>query len=144
MFAVALAFTCTLAAQERGNWRAVSSNARAITSDISLAAEKIQIGFTAFPISWIRPLQPAELKAAFVFDGDSAGTGSLYKLNIPATQKFLKKNSLCGADDTQWMVSYLAGRELQIAFFSGSKVPDLTPEAIANTTNLCGVYTYVK
>ena len=112
MFAVALAFTCTLAAQERGNWRAVSSNARAITSDISLSAEKIQIDFIAFPISWIRPLQPAELKAAFVFDGDAAGTGSLYKLNIPATQKFLKKNSLCGADDTQWMVTYLAGREL--------------------------------
>ena len=144
--ALALTLTCitTLAAQERGSWRAASSNAKSITGDLTLSVEKILISFTTFPIAQIRPLQPAEIKAAFDLDGEAAGTGSLYKLNVPATQKFLKKNSLCGAEDTQWMVTYVAGHNLQVAFFSGAPVPVLTPEAIATTTNLCGIYAYVK
>jgi len=144
--ALTLALTCitTLFAQERGNWRAASSNAKSITSDIAISAEKLLISFTTFPIAQARPLKPAELKAAFDLDGEAAGTGSLYKLNIPATQKFVKKNSLCGAEDTQWMVTYVSGHTLQVAFFSGAPVPLFTPEAIATTTNLCGVYTYVK
>lgn len=148
LLSVTLAFCVTssigVLAQERGNWRAASSNARSITGDLSLAAEKILISFTTFPIAQIRPLQPAELNAAFDLDAGAAGTGSLYKLNIPATQKFLKKNSLCGADDTQWMVTHVTGHDLQVAFFSGAAVPIFTPEAIATTTSLCGVYVYVR
>jgi hypothetical protein len=148
LFCVMLAFclSCSMSvlAQERGNWRAASSNARSITGDLSLSAEKILISFTTFPIAQIRPLQPGELKAAFDLDGDAIGTGSLYKLNIPATQKFLKKNSLCGGEDTQWMVTHVVGHDLQVAFFSGSTAPVFTPEAIATTTNLCGIYAYVK
>jgi hypothetical protein len=147
-FYVTLAFclSCwvSIVAQERGNWRAASSTARSITGDIALSAEKILIGFTTFPIAQIRPLQPGELKAAFDLDTDPAGTGSLYKLNIPASQKFLKKNSLCGGEDTQWMVTHVVGHDMQVAFFSGAQVPLFTPEAIATTTNLCGIYAYVK
>jgi len=144
--ALALTLTCitTLAAQERGSWRAASSNAKSITGDLTLSVEKILISFTTFPIAQIRPLQPAEIKAAFDLDGEATGTGSLYKLNVPATQKFLKKNSLCGAEDTQWMVTHAVGHDLQVAFFSGPQVPIFTPEAIATTTNLCGIYAYVK
>jgi len=143
---LALVLTCSIrmAAQERGSWSAASSNARSITGDVSLANEKISINFVSFPISRIRDLKPAELKAAFDLDGDPAGTGGLYKLNIPATKKFLRKNSLCGGEDTQWMVAWGAGHNLQLAFFSGPEVPIFTPEAIATTTNLCGIYSYAK
>ena len=143
---VIFALTCitTLAAQEHGNWRAASSTARSITGDLNIATDKITLNFAIFTVSQIRALQPAEIKATFDLDGEPAGTGSLYKLNIPATQKFLKKNSLCGDETTQWMVTWAAGHNLQVAFFSGGPVPLFTPEAIATTTNLCGVFTYVK
>lgn len=131
-------------AQEKGSWRAANSRARSITGDISFATDKVSMNFAIFPMSQIRTLKPEELKAAFDLDGDVAGTGNLYKVNIPAKQKFLRKNSLCGAEDTQWMVTYVAGRDLHLAFFSGQKAPVFTPEAIATTTDLCGVYIYAR
>lgn len=148
LFCTALVFLLTSAlhapAQERGSWRAASSTARAITGDIAFATEKLTINFAVFPMSQIRALKPEELKAAFDLDGDVTGTGNIYKVNIPAKQKFLRKNSLCGAEDSQWMVTYVAGHELHLAFFSGQKAPVFTPEAIATTTDLCGVYTYAR
>ncbi len=147
LFVVTLALTLsTLAAaqQVRGAWRASSKNAQSITGDIAISVEKMEIGFVIFPVSQIRALQPAETKAAFDLDGEAEGTGSLYKVNIPATQKFIRKNSLCGGETTQWMVTYIEGRQLRIAFFSGPKMPVFTPDAIATTTDLCGIYTYVR
>ena len=147
VLAITLALACatTLPAQQvRGAWRAASKNAQSITGDIAISGDKMEIAFAIFPVSQIRALKPEELKATFDLDGEPAGTGSLYKLSIPATQKFLKKNSLCGDEAMQWMVTYAAGRNLQVAFFSGAAVPLFTPEAVATTTNLCGVYTYGK
>ncbi len=142
---LALVLTSSMVfAQERGTWSAASSNARSITGDVALANEKISINFATFPISRIRDLKPAELKAAFDLDGDPSGAAGLYKVNIPAAKKFLRKNSLCGGEDTQWMVAYGVGHNLQLAFFSGATVPVFTPEAIATTTTLCGIYAYVK
>lgn len=132
------------AQQVRGSWHATSKNAQSVTGDIAISGDKMEIAFAIFPVSQIRALKPEELKATFDLDGEPAGAGSLYKLNVPATQKFLKKNSLCGDETTQWMVTYVAGRSLEVAFFSGGPVPLFTPEAIATTTNLCGVYSYVK
>ena len=144
ILAFAFLHTVTAIAQEKGSWRAASSTARSITGDIAFATEKLTINFAIFPISQIRALKPEELKATFDLDGDIAGTGNMYKVNIPAKQKFLRKNSLCGAEDTQWMVTYVVGRDLHLALFSGQKVPAFTPEAIATTTDLCGVYNYVR
>jgi len=92
----------------------------------------------------VRSLEKAELSAAFDADSNANGSGSLYRLSIPAAQKFLHKNTLCGSDDTQWMVAYASGRTLQLAFFSGQKPPLLTLDAISNSTDLCGKYSYVK
>jgi hypothetical protein len=138
--------TCclTLAAQEKGYWRAVSSTAHSITGDVTLSDEKLTINFINFTIAQIRKLDPKEISAAFEAADGTTGSGNLYRLNIPAARKFLHKNSLCGADDTQWMATYVAGRSLQLAFFSGEKPPLLTPEGIANSTNLCGTYSYAK
>jgi hypothetical protein len=141
-----LSLTCStnLLAQERGSWRAASKTAQSITGDISISTDKLSINFVAFPIAQIRPLNPAEIKAAFDLDANPTGTGSLYKLNIPGDKKFLHKNALCGGEATQWMVAYATGHSLQVAFFSGDPMPVFTPEAIATTTSLCGTYSYLK
>jgi hypothetical protein len=145
--AIAAAFLLgclTLSAQEKGMWRAANSTARSITGDIALANEKITINFLTFTMVRVRALEASELSAAFDADIKANGTGSLYRLNIPASRKFLKKNSLCGAEDTEWMATYVLGRSLQIAFFSGQKPPLLTLDALANSSDVCGTYTYVE
>jgi hypothetical protein len=134
----------TVAAQEKGNWRAASSTARSITGDVSLSDEKISINFLIFTMVRIRSLDKAELSAAFDADSNADGSGSLYRLSIPAAKKFLHKNSLCGDEDTQWMATYVSGRSLQLAFFSGEQPPIFTLDAISNSTALCGTFAYVK
>ncbi len=134
---------CTMAvAQERGYWRAESNTARSITGDVAISDEKVVIDFSKFTIAQIRALQPSELNALFDADSKGGGTGNLYRLEIPATKRFLHKNTLCGSDDTEWMATYVAGKSLQIAFFSGMKPPVMTLEALSNSTNLCGTFSY--
>jgi hypothetical protein len=131
-------------AQEKGNWRAANSAAESITGDVAISGAKISINFSSFPIAQIRDLDPGEVSAAFDLDSGAGGGGSLYRLSIPASKKFLHRNSLCGAEDTQWMVAYVAGHSLRLAFFSGQKMPVFTPDAIANSTDLCGTFSYVR
>jgi hypothetical protein len=139
-------FICclVLAAQEKGVWGAISSNAKSITGDVELSNEKISIDLITFPMARIRSLEKTELSAAFDADSNSPGTGSLYRLNVPAARKFLRKNSLCGTDDTEWMATYVRGNSLQLAFFSGQKPPVFTLEALANSSDACGVFSYGK
>jgi hypothetical protein len=134
----------TAAAQDKGYWRATSSTAKSITGDVALADEKISINFLNFTIARIRGLEQTEASALFDPDGTVTGSGGLYRLNVPGAKKFLHKNSLCGSDDTQWMVTYVSGRSLQLAFFSGVKPPVFTPDAIANSTDMCGKFGYVR
>ena len=131
-------------AQERGYWRAVSSTAMSITGDVTLSESKLTINFSSFTIAQIRSLKPAEISAAFDGQSGTDGTGNLYRLSIPAEKQFRRHNTLCGSEETQWLVTYAAGRSLQIAFFSSPSMPLLTPEAVANSTNLCGTYSYMR
>lgn len=137
-----LVFGISAWAQEQGLWRATSSTAQSITGDVIISNEKLTINFSAFIIAKIRSLSQKEVSAVFDTDSSIGGNGSLYRLDIPASKKFLHKNTLCGSDDTQWMVTYVEGRSLRIAFFSGAKPPVFTLDAISNSTNLCGVFTY--
>jgi hypothetical protein len=130
--------------QDRGYWQAASNTAASITGDISISETKLSIDFRGFPIAPIRSLKPAEVSAVFDADANSAGPGTLYRLKIPADQRFLHKSTLCGVQDTQWMVAYVAGKSLQVAFFSGEEVPEFTFDAIAHSPNLCGTYSYVR
>jgi hypothetical protein len=139
-----LTFCMFAASQEKGNWHPTNSTAQTITGDVALSDERISISFSGFPMARIRSLQPAEVSAVFDTDGSTGANGSLYKLNIPASKKFLHKNSLCGAEDTQWMVTYVEGRSLHLAFFSGQKAPVFTPDAIVNSTDLCGIFSYAR
>jgi hypothetical protein len=139
-------FTCPApsAAQEKGMWRAASKTARSITGDVAFADIKVAINFSSFTIANIRNLTPAELTATFDAGPAAAGIGTLYRLDIPGTKKFLHSNTLCGAEDTQWIATYVSGRDLQLAFFSGSNMPVFTPEVLSNSTDLCGLYSYVR
>jgi hypothetical protein len=143
---VGLVLVCciTAAAQDKGYWRATSSTAKSITGDVVLADEKISINLVSFTMARIRGLEQAEASALFDAEGTAGGNGSLYRLIVPGSKKFLHRNSLCGSDDTQWMVTYVSGRSLQLAFFSGQKPPVFTADALANSTDMCGKFSYVK
>jgi hypothetical protein len=134
----------TAQAQDKGYWRAASNTARSITGDISLGEEKIIINFAGFPMVKARTLEKAEVSAVFDVDSNTPGIGTLYHLTIPAAKKFLNKNTLCGAEDTQWMVTYAYARSLRVALFSSQKAPVFTFNAISNSTDLCGTFEYVR
>ena len=77
-------------------------------------------------------------------EGSRGKGGSLYRLSISAAQRFVHKNSLCGSEVTEWMVTNVSGKSLQVAFLSGTSMPVFTPEAMNNTTDLCGTFSYVR
>jgi hypothetical protein len=131
-------------AQEKGYWRAASSTAASITGDIQISDSKLSINFTGFTLAQIRRLSPVETGAVFAAESNGEATGNLFRLNVPAAKRFLHHNSLCGSDDVQWMVTSVADRTLFVAFMSGANTPVFTPEAMANSSDLCGTFTYVR
>lgn len=141
-----LVLVCSLplAAQDKGYWQAVSSNANNITGDLAIANDRITINASWFTIAQIRPLRPAESSAVFDADPGAGGSGYLYRLSVPAQKRFLHHNTLCGSDDTQWLATYVQGRALHVAFFSGADMPVFTPEALANSTDVCGTFSYSR
>jgi hypothetical protein len=144
VLAVGLMLLGACGAQEKGTWRAASKTANSITGDVALSDEKLMINFLSFPMAQIRALTPAEMGAAFDADTTANGRGNLYRISIPGDRKFLHKNTLCGGEETQWMATYVLGKNLQLAFFSGPTMPVLTPEAFNNGSNLCGTFSYAK
>ncbi len=132
------------AAADRGNWRASSGTARSITGDIGFSGSKIYLNFTPFTVAQLVTISFAQATAAFGTSAGSEGSGNIYALNIPASKKFIGKNTLCGTDAVTYAVTWVSGKDLQLAFFSGPSMPMLTGETLANTTNLCGTYSYVR
>ncbi len=131
-------------AQDKGYWRAASSAANSITGDISISPTRVTINFTSFPIAEIRKLSTPEVSAVFSADSNGGGSGDLYRLNVPAERRFLHHNTLCGSDDAEWMATYVSGRNLDVAFFSGSTPPQMSFDAMNNSTSLCGVFIYSR
>ena len=129
-------------AQERGYWNAASSTAKSITGDLSFTPDKVTINFTSFTLAQIRALKPDEQQALFPDVG--VGVGNLYRVQIPSDKKFLRKNTLCGSDETDWIVTWVSGKTMQVAMFSGGAIPTLTPDALASNQRLCGTYTYSR
>jgi len=144
LLAITLLLICSLPtlAQDKGLWTSASSSAKTITGDISIAETRVTIDFFNFPIGQIRVIQAAEASALFDTDVNAPGGGSLYRLNISANQHFQRKNTLCGSEDVQWMVTWVEGRTLSVAFFSGANAPVFTMDALANTTDRCGTFQY--
>ncbi len=142
LFLVALAAAST--AQEKGQWRAASTTAKGVTGDVAFTDTKFILNFNAFTAAQIRSLTPDEITALFHTDATANGTGSLFRTDIPGDKRFLHKNTLCGSENAQWVATYVSGHTLQLALFSGSDMPKLTPEELANTTALCGTFSYVR
>jgi hypothetical protein len=131
-------------AQERGNWHAASRTAQSITGDVAFGNEKMIINFAPFPFAEIRALNAEEIMAMFDGADVSAGAGHLYRVSIAGDRRFLRKNTLCGAAEVQWMATYSTGKQLEIAMFSGATTPVLSVEALNGNTNLCGTYAYSR
>jgi len=147
LFVLAFALACAACAAaqqpEKGRWRPASTTAAGITGEISITGSKITIYFTSFLLSPARLLKPEEISAVFDEALDTAGNGQLYRVSIPGTTRFIKNNTLCGSQETQWMAVYVANGTLKIAFFSGDNAPLMTFETMQNSTDLCGTYSYV-
>ena len=141
---VSLAWSLSCMAQDRGYWRAASATANTITGDISISERKLTIDILAYTIADIRRLEPAEVSAIFDADLEAGGSGTLYRLHVPAGQHFLRKNTLCGSADTEWMATYVEGRRLKVAFFSGEKAPVFTMEALGKSMEACGIFGYAR
>ena len=141
-----LVLTLTASAQlpEKGLWRAASQNAANITGDVSFSKSKINIGFNGFPLTPARELKPAEVAALYDVAADTAGNGQLYRLSIPGTLRLLNRNTLCGTADIHWMATYMDGKVLKLTFFSSEEAPTLTFEAVQNSPDVCGTFTYVR
>ncbi|MGA7340359.1 MAG: hypothetical protein WBE72_25780 [Terracidiphilus sp.] len=144
--ATSLVLSCSLsfAAPENGYWQPASSSAAAITGEIAISDSKVTINYAGFTIAQIRKLSAAEVSLAFDADVNAGGSGNLYRLNVPAAKRFVGHNTLCGSEDTQWMATYVEGRTLQVAFFSGEDMPVFTIDALANSRALCGTFSYVR
>jgi hypothetical protein len=132
------------AAQDAGYWRSASTNANAITGDIVIGGSKLTIDFYDFPLSLIRTLTTNEVGAAFDADVNVGGNGTLYRIHVPAATRFLHKNTLCGTEDAEWMATFISGRNLKVAFFSGLEPPVFTIDALANSYERCGTFTYAR
>jgi len=126
--------------------RAISHTAVSITGDIEISTdEAIVLGGKRYPSKLVRELQVDEIReAARLFSVEpprnSSALHALYKTDIPATQKLLRGNTLCGDEDTTWIVSLTDDENPQVwnlAFFSGAREPDLD-----SLPGLCGTYRY--
>lgn len=131
--------------QDMGMWYSASEASNKVTGDIAIKNGKVTIDLRTYPLAAIRPLNAAELSAVFAADPSGSSMGNLYRLFVPATTRFVHHNTLCGSDDTQWMATYVNGKSLQVAFFSGTEMPTLTFEAVAGgSADLCGTYIYAR
>lgn len=143
-FGLLLAGSMSAVAQEQGYWRAASSNANAITGDITIGSSRVTIDYFTFTLAPIRKLKPVEVSSVFDADVNAGIEGMLYRLKVPPGQRFMHKNTLCGDEETQWMATYVAGRTLNVAFFSGDDEPIFTFDAIQHSSAVCGAFSYSR
>ncbi len=150
IFALALTLPLPLTAQERGYWKPTSKTAQSITGDVTFNGDRMTINFFTLTVAEIRSLKPDEISAAFsdVSPNENPeapiGVGHLYRLSIPGDKRFLHKNTLCGSEETQWMATWVSGKQMQIAFFSNATPPVFTLEALRDSPNLCGTFSYAR
>lgn len=145
--ALALTLACAPLAgaqEDRGPWRAASTNAHAITGDVVISDGRLTIDFLIFPLAQIRRLKPVEVSAVFDADLNAGIEGTLYRLHVPPDQRFQHKNTLCGSEEAQWMATYVTGRTLNVAFFSGDDQPVFKFDAMQNTSTLCGTFVFSR
>ncbi len=143
-FAALMSCSIVCVAQEKGNWRAASKTAYSTTGDLGFKDERISISLSRFALAQIREVDAKEVAAVFANETTAFGPGNLYRVSIPGDKTFVTKNTICGGQETQWLVIFVVGKTLRMAAFSGGKMPELTGEAMASGTNFCGTFAYTK
>lgn len=131
-------------ARDLGYWRTAGSMASTVTGDIVIRRSQFTIDYITFPLAPIRALKPQEVSAAFGVVAQPGISGMLYRLRVPATQRFQHKNTLCGDEEAQWMATYARAKKLEVAFFSGDRMPVFTFEAMQESQARCGVFRYKR
>lgn len=129
---------------DKGYWHALSKTASSITGDVLIGDERLTISFASFAIAPIRHADAKEVSAVFDLPAETNPGGEIYRLNIPADHRFLHKNTLCGGENTTYMLTRVKGKTLQLAFFSGTALPPLDREMLGSSTALCGTFTYTR
>ena len=130
---------------------AVSTTAMGITGDVGFSDTKLKIRHRIYPLTLVHSLSNSELLDAaklFSFVGTpTERDGFLFRTSIPRNAPMEGRNTACGSKDVTWLLVEIIGKNrdsLNIAFFSGSKVPDISPASIDTSTDLCGTYSYEK
>ena len=131
-------------AQDTGHWRSATHRTEVMTGELTIAPENVTIYQSKFPMTFVRKLTPAEVGAVFDADTNAGIGGKLYSMHVPPRVYYAGGDLICGNEFIRWMATYVAGRTLQIAFFSGDDVPVFTFDTIANSTALCGTYVYTR
>jgi len=132
------------AQEDRGAWNAASSSAETVTGAVTIYKDRVAIDLLLYPLAEIRRLKPVEVSAVFDADVNAGIEGTLYRLNVAPGQRFQHKNTLCGDEAAQWMATYVTGKRMQVAFFSGDDIPVFTFDAISKSTNVCGTFVYSR
>ena len=131
-------------AQDAGHWGPTTDRTATMTGDITIAPTRLTISQAKFPLALVRKLTPVEVSAVFDADIHAGIGGNLYNLYMPPRAYAPSGDPLCGREGTKWMATYVSGRTLHVAFFSGDEAPAFTFDEIANSTALCGTYVYKR
>ena len=131
-------------AQDNGRWRAADRRTEIMTDELTIAPMQLTIYESKFPMAPVRKLTPVEVGAVFDADTNAGIGGNLYSLHVPPGVYYTGGSPLCGNEFIRWMATYVRGRTLQVAFFSGDDMPVFTFDAIANSTARCGTYVYTR
>lgn len=129
---------------------ATSRTAESITGDIGYSTDNtMTILNKRYPSRRVRELKGRDVEDVarmFLIDPpapDSSALRVLYRIDIPATDKMVNGNTLCGDEDVHWVVYMNSDEDLSlwnVAFFSGESEPNLRTVEI--DTNLCGTFRY--
>ncbi len=126
-------------------WTAVSKTAMGVTGDLLVRPRSVAMAGHTIPLAFLHTLAGAPLQQAaalFPVPVNSRLRGALYKVSVPATTSFMRRNTLCGKQRTTFFVLLTDGSDLQLAMFAGRNEPNLSANAVANSTEFCGTYSY--
>jgi hypothetical protein len=151
LVAGAFILTAAVAAVQTGRaeaaaakWSAMSTTAMSITGDVTLSPTDLTMAGTGYPLTHVATV-PAQQRAGigqFIAVTEPAAV-DLYRIKIPGARKLRNGNTLCGGNDVAWLLVVSgSGPTLALAFFSGAAQPPLDPNALSNSTALCGTFTY--
>jgi hypothetical protein len=133
------------------SWFAVSTTAMGITGDIKFSMNALRINRHTYNLKLVHPLDERDLQnASLLMSYNQVPLNQdayLFKTTIPKNSPMLGSNTPCGTKNIEWVLAIITkGKQdyLDLAFFSGAALPDLSPPAINRSTELCGTYGYLR